>query len=102
MPQHADRAGKEARGKVVAGLGLEMLRISIPLIGNTDLGHEIAITVGKLGRRLQKPPEDLGQSELKFMGSQLYPPPQAPAEKAGGLPPTPPPPPSAPAQAASA
>jgi len=97
-PAQADRSGKEARGKVVAGLGLEMMRVAIPLLGNTPLGQRVAEAVAKLGREITKPPADLGQSELKFMGSQLYGG-GGPGGAAGpqgarpGMPPTPPAPP---------
>ena len=104
MPQQADRGGKEARGKIIAGLALELARISIPMLGNTELGQEIASFVAKIGRRLSKPPQDLGQSELKFMGSQLWPPAQsggADGAARPAMPPPPPPPPQAPAEAAA-
>src|SRR3989442_1594730 len=97
-PATQDRSGKEARGKIVAGLGLEMMRIAIPLLGNTPLGQRVAEVVAKLGREIAKPPQDLGQSELKFMGSQLYPggpgpAPQGPPPAMPGPPPVPPAPP---------
>lgn len=76
QPGQADRGGKEARGKVVAGLGLELLRIAIPLLGNSEDGQSLAEVVAKLGKRFVKPAADMGQSEMKFMGSQLYPAPQ--------------------------
>ena len=79
LPGQADRGGKEARGKVVAGLGLELLRISIPLLGNSEDGQALAEVVAKLGKRFVKPASDMGQAEMKFMGSQLYPAPQGQA-----------------------
>ena len=96
-PQKADRGGKEARGKIVAGIGLEMLRIAIPLLGNSPLGLMVAQSVAKLGREITKPPQDLMQSEMTFMQQQL-------AAGGGGqpgpaagpaMPPTPPAPPMA-------
>lgn len=97
MPQQADRGGKEARGKVVAGLGLEMLRIAIPLLGNSKMGLIVSECVSKLGREVSKPPADLGAAELKFMESQLGAGgagPQGGAPKPmQGMPPTPAPPP---------
>lgn len=84
LPGQQDRGGKEARGKVVAGLGLELLRISIPLLGNTEDGQALAEVVAKLGKRFVKPEADLGQAEMKFMGSQLYPQPQGDAMQVPG------------------
>ena len=96
-PQHADRGGKESRGKIVAGLGLEMLRIAVPLLGNTPLGQRVAETVAKLGKEISKPPTDLGQSEMQFMSQQLFPGGATGTSGAQGgpmpnMPPTPPPP----------
>lgn len=71
-PGQMQQGGKEARGKVVAGLGLEMLRISIPLLANSEDGQAVIEAVAKLGKRFVKPAEDLGQAELKFMGSQMF------------------------------
>ncbi len=84
LPGQADRGGKEARGKVVAGLGLELLRIAIPLLGNSEDGQSLAEVVAKLGKRFVKPATDLGQAEMKFMGSQLYPQPQGNAMQVPG------------------
>ena len=84
QPGQPDRGGKEARGKVVAGLGLELLRIAIPLLGNSEDGQSLAEVVAKLGKRFVKPAADLGQSEMKFMGSQLYPAPQGNAMQVPG------------------
>ena len=97
-PGRPDRSGKEARGRIVTGLALEMARIAIPLLGNSEDGIELANFVAKFGKRFVKPPQDLGQSELKFMGSQLFggggapPGAQAPPQggASGGMPPTPP------------
>lgn len=105
MPMQADRSGKQARGKVVAGLGLEMLRIAIPLLGGDKLGQVVADCVAKLGREVSKPPQDLGESELKFMQSQLAGgggPAGGGAPKPGGMPPTPAPPPGMPPPGADA
>ena len=84
QPGQPDRGGKEARGKVVAGLGLELLRIAIPLLGNSEDGQSLAEVVAKLGKRFVKPASDLGQAEMKFMGSQLYPAPQGNAMQVPG------------------
>lgn len=84
LPGQADRGGKEARGKVVAGLGLELLRIAIPLLGNSEDGQSLAEVVAKLGKRFVKPASDMGQAEMKFMGSQLYPAPQGNAMQVPG------------------
>lgn len=84
QPGQADRGGKEARGKVVAGLGLELLRIAIPLLGNSEDGQSLAEVVAKLGKRFVKPASDMGQAEMKFMGSQLYPAPQGNAMQVPG------------------
>jgi len=84
LPGQADRGGKEARGKVVAGLGLELLRIAIPLLGNSEDGQSLAEVVAKLGKRFVKPAADMGQAEMKFMGSQLYPAPQGNAMQVPG------------------
>src|SRR6266446_571614 len=72
-PRTPDRGGKEARGKIVAGLGLEMLRIAIPLLGNTPLGIRVSEMVARLGKEITKPAADLGQSEMTFMQQQLFP-----------------------------
>ena len=70
-PMGAQQDGKIARGKVVAGLGLEMLRIAIPLLGNTEEGLLVTEVSAKLAKRFVKPPKDMQQSELTFMQSQL-------------------------------
>ena len=72
MPGKVPQDGKIARGKVVAGLGLEMLRVSIPLLGNSEEGLLVTEVTAKLAKRFMKPPEDLGKSELGFMQSQLF------------------------------
>jgi hypothetical protein len=71
MPGQVQSSGKEARGKVIAGLGLEMLRIAIPLLGNTPDGLAVVEVVAKLGKKFAKPAADLQKSELTFMQSQL-------------------------------
>ena len=68
------KGGQEARGKVVAGLGLEMVRMAISMFPKeSDFAIALAETAAKLGKLFQKPDQDMGQSELKFMQSQLYP-----------------------------
>src|SRR3990167_10498190 len=68
------KGGQEARGKVVAGLGLEMVRMAIAMFPKeSDFAISLAETAAKLGKLFQKPDQDLGQAELKFMGQQLYP-----------------------------
>ena len=72
--QPQPKGGQEARGKVVAGLGLEMVRVAITLFPKeSDFAIALAETAAKLGKLFQKPEQDLGQAELKFMGQQLYP-----------------------------
>ncbi len=72
MPQ--PKGGQEARGKVVAGLALEMARLAITMFPKeSPMAIALAETAAKLGRIFQKPEQDLGQAELKFMGQQLYP-----------------------------
>lgn len=83
MPNAPQRGGKEARGKVVAGLGLELLRMAIPLLGMSEDGQAVTEVVAKLGKKFGKPPQDLGQSEMKFMQSQLYPQPRPQAMNMG-------------------
>ena len=68
------KGGQEARGKIIAGLATELVRIAIPLFPKeSPMGIALAETAAKLGRIFAKPPEDLGQAELKFMSQQLYP-----------------------------
>ncbi len=68
------KGGQEARGKVVAGLGLEMVRMAISMFPKeSDMAIALSETAAKLGKMFQKPDQDMGQAELKFMGSQLYP-----------------------------
>ena len=83
MPQA--KGGQEARGKIIAGLGLEMIRTAIPMFPKeSDLGVACAEVAAKLGRIFQKPEQDIGQAELKFMGQQLYPGQRPPAMDTGG------------------
>lgn len=82
------KGGQEARGKLLAGLGVEMLRIAIPMFPKeSDFGITLAEVSAKLGKMFAKPPADLGQAELKFMGSQLYPQqqPQNAMDSGGGI-----------------
>jgi hypothetical protein len=68
------KGGQEARGKVIAGLALEMARMAIPLFPKeSTMAIMLAEIAAKMGKEFAKPPEDLGQAELKFMGQQLYP-----------------------------
>ena len=79
------KGGQEARGKIVAGLGLEMVRAAISMFPKeSDFAIALAETAAKLGKLFQKPDHDMGQAELKFMGSQLYPGPQPAAMDSGG------------------
>jgi hypothetical protein len=79
------KAGQEARGKVVAGLGLEMVRMAISMFPKeSDMAIALSETAAKLGKMFQKPDQDMGQAELKFMGSQLYPGQQPAAMDSGG------------------
>ena len=94
-PMAPKQGGQEARGRVMAGLGLELLRMAIPLFGNSPDGQAIVEVVAKLGKKFVKPPADLGAAELKFMGSQLGQGGPKPAGPGGGMPPPPPPPPGA-------
>ncbi len=78
------QGGKEARGKIVAGLGLEMVRMAIAMFPKeSDMAIALAETAAKLGKHFKKPEEDMGAAELKFMGSQLYPHPRPMAMDAG-------------------
>jgi len=77
--------GQEARGKILAGLGLETIRRAIPMFpADSSLGIMLAEVTAKLGKEFAKPPEDLGQAELKFLQSQLYPQQQRPAAMDSG------------------
>lgn len=68
------KGGQEARGKIIAGLATELARIAIPMFPKeSPMGIALAEVAAKLGKIFAKPPEDLGQAELKFMGQQLYP-----------------------------
>ena len=72
--QPQPKGGQEARGKVVAGLALEMARLAITMFPKeSPMAIALAETAAKLGKIFQKPEQDLGQAELKFMGQQLYP-----------------------------
>lgn len=72
--QPQPKGGQEARGKILAGLGLEMVRIAIPMFPKeSPMAIALAETAAKLGKQFQKPPEDLGMAELKFMQNQIYP-----------------------------
>lgn len=85
------KGGKDMRGKVVAGLAMELLAIALPMLsqskGQDGRPSEDAVAVSdaynKLLKHFAKPPADLGQSELKFMQSQLYPVPRPPAMDSG-------------------
>jgi len=83
MPNAPQLGGKELRGRTVAGLALELLRMSMPMLGNSEDGQAVAEVVAKLGRKFAKPPQDLAQSELKFMQSQLNPMPRPQAMDMG-------------------
>ena len=39
----------------------------------SDFAIVLAETAAKLGKQFQKPEQDLGQAEMKFMQSQLFP-----------------------------
>mgnify|MGYP001572090272 CR=1 FL=1 len=68
------KGGEEARGKVIAGLALAMIRIAIPKFSKeSDLAIVLSEVSAKLGKQFQKPEEDMGLAELKFMQSQLFP-----------------------------
>lgn len=99
-PAQPERGGKEARGRVVAGLALELARVAIPLLGNSQDGVDLAKFVSTFGKRFVKPPEDLGKSELQFMQSQIFPTGAQGGPPGGGPPPMPGAPPL-PAQAAA-
>ena len=72
--QPQPKPGQEARGQVVAGLGLEMVRTAITMFPKeSPMAIALAETAAKLGKLFKKPEQDLGQAELKFMGQQLYP-----------------------------
>lgn len=80
----------------MAGLALQLLRMAIAHLGNTKEANDVASAVAKLGRTFPPPPADLGQAELKFMGSQLGAQgPPAGGAAPGGMPPRPPMPPGA-------
>lgn len=82
------KGGTEARGKIVAGLGLEMIRHAISMFPkDSDFSITLSEMSAKLGKMFKKPPQDLGQAELKFMGSQLYPQQQQPnaMDSGGGI-----------------
>lgn len=65
--------GKEARGRVLAGLALEILATSIPMLGKSEDAVVVADAYNKLLKKFAKPPADMGEAELKFIGSQIYP-----------------------------
>jgi hypothetical protein len=70
-PMGARQDGRVARGKIVAGMMLELGRIAIPMLGNTEEGLLVTEVVAKLAKRFMKPPKDLQQSEFQFIQSQL-------------------------------
>ena len=64
--QPQQKGGQEARGKVVAGLGLEMCRLAITMFPKeSTMAIALAETAAKLGKLFQKPEQDLGQAELR-------------------------------------
>jgi hypothetical protein len=68
------KGGQEARGDIVAGLGLEMIRMAQAMYpGTSEKGILLAEVSAKLGRGFKKPPQELGEAELKFMHQSLYP-----------------------------
>lgn len=81
------KPGNNAKGEVIAGLALALLEMAIPMLGadRKIIAEEAHL---KLLKEFSKPPQDLGQAELKFMGSQLYPqqrPPGAVMESGPGI-----------------
>jgi len=67
-------AGQDAKGDVMAGLGLWFLGRAVGMFttpqGMSEKGQALAEAVAKLGRKFKAPDKDLGQAELKFMASQ--------------------------------
>jgi hypothetical protein len=83
-PGDGGKPGKEQRGRVLAGLGLHVLTIALPILGPTSPeGAAVADAISKLGKTFAKPPADIGQSEMKFLNSQMYPTPQGSAMDSG-------------------
>lgn len=74
-----------------------MMRVGIPLLGNSPLGIMVAEVVAKLGKQITKPPQDLMHSELNFMSQQLGGAGGGAAGPVGGAPPRPMMPPAPPA-----
>jgi len=83
--QPQPKGGQEARGQIIAGLGLEMVRTAIPMFPKeSDMAIALAEIAAKLGKMFKKPPEDLGKAELKFMEQQLFPGQRPAAMESGG------------------
>lgn len=79
------KGGQEARGKIIAGLALELARTAIPMFPKeSPMAIMLAEIAAKMGKEFAKPPEDLGQAELKFMGQSLYPGQKPAAMDSGG------------------
>ena len=57
---------------VQAGLGLEMLRMAVPNLGNSKVGLDLNAFLAKFGKHFLKPEPGLGKSELRYMESQMY------------------------------
>lgn len=78
------KPGKELRGRTIAGLALELLSIALPQLGAmSDEGQAVAGVIKTLGSKFSRPPRDLGEAEMKFMQSQLYPVPRPGAMDSG-------------------
>jgi hypothetical protein len=68
----APQEGKMARGRVLGGIGLEMLRMAASQFkGDSEEGIALMEAAVKLGKMFKKPPADMEESELKFMQAQL-------------------------------
>ena len=69
----AQQLGQQARGKVIAGIGAQMIREAASMFP-IDSDENVSLTKSslELAKMFMKPPEDLGMAELKFMASQLW------------------------------
>lgn len=72
MPGQVQQGGKEARGKILGGMALEVARLAMMQYpASSPDAVFLSEIIAKMGKRFSRPQADMMQSELKFMGSQL-------------------------------
>jgi len=72
-------AGLQQQGRVWAGLGIQLLEKSLPLLGATsEEGQSVSAAIAKLGARFGKPPAEVGRAAVKQMAAALDPAPRQP------------------------